>query len=189
MTDRPDDHDVPHAPDAAEPWQDPAPIDGPTAHGAGDPASGKLWPVVVQALAEREWTYDPMGEHGALVRVRGSATNYDVAISTFEDLAVVRCVFAMHLYVAEPWRPAACDLINRINHDELLLGGFEIDVESGRVRWRQACDVEGGALTVGMVQNLVSAGFWACDRFWPALLATGVLGMTPEAALEIAREG
>lgn len=189
MTDHPDDHDAPHARDAAEPWRDAPPGPDPTADASSGPAPGRLWPVVLQMLAEREWTSDAMGEHSALVRVHGAATNYDVALSALEELAVVRCSIGLHAYVAEAWRAATCDLINRINHDELLVGAFEMDPESGRLRWRQACDVENGVLSPTMVHNLVNAGMWACDRFWPALMAVSVLGTSPEAALEIAREG
>lgn len=189
MTDHPDDHhDAPHAGDAAEPWRDATPGFEPASDAAADRAPATLWPVVLQMLDEREWTHDATGE-STLVRVRGAATNYDVVLSTLEELAVVRCSIGLHAYVADPWRAATCDLINRINHDELLVGAFEMDPESGRLRWRNACDVEGGVLSATMVHNLVNAGMWACDRFWPALLAVSVLGTSPEAALEISREG
>ena len=187
MTDRPDDADTQSAPDAPEPWRD---DDAPSCDTpAADAAPAVLWPVVEAALAEREWTFDIAGETAALVRVHGLATNYDIALSTFEELGVARCSFALHLYVAEPFRAAALDLINRINFGELLVGSFELEPESGRVRFRQSTDVEGGTLVPPMVHNLINAGMWACDRFWPALVAVGTLGTSPEAALEIAREG
>ena len=186
MTERSEDSDLPSAADAPEPWHaDGTPPDVP----AADAALPALWPVVEQALAQRKWTFDSAGETAALVRVHGLTTNYDVALSTFEELGVVRCSIALHLYAADPFRASMCDLLNRINHGELLLGGFEMEPESGRVRWRQAIDVEGGVLVPGMVHNLVNAGLWACDRFWPAIVAVGTLGTSPEAALEIARDG
>jgi hypothetical protein len=188
MTGRPDDLDTPHAFDAPEPWQDPAPADIAGDDGSPGPAAPRLWPVVRGALDERGWVFDQVGETSALVRVRGAATNYDVALVALEEPEVVRCAISLHLYVAEPWRAAALDLVNRINHDELLLGGFELDPESGRVRWRLGCDVQDGRLSPTMVHNLVNAGFWACDRFFPAFVAVGVLGTSPEAALEIAAE-
>lgn len=191
MSERPDDPlDTPSPADAPEPWRGEAPADDPTAASSDSHESPTptLWPVVVQAIAEREWTMDTTGETSALLRVRGRATNYDFALSTFEELAVVRGSIGLHLYTAEPFRAAMGDLLNRINHDELLLGSFELEPELGRVRWRQAIDVEGGVLSTTMVHNLINAGFWACDRFWPALVAVGTLGTSPEAALEIAQE-
>jgi len=189
MTDRPDDHDASHASDAAEPWRDGTPGFEPAPDGAADAVPATLWPVVLRMLDEREWTYEVAAEESAVVRVRGAATNYDVALATIEKLAVIRCSIGLHAYVAEPLRAATCDLINRINHDELLVGAFEMDPESGRLRWRQTFDAEDGVVSTTMVHNLVNAGMWACDRFWPALLAVSTLGTSPEAALEIAREG
>jgi len=36
-----------------------------------------------------------------------------------------------------------------------------------------------------MVNNMIDAGLSACDRFWPELMAAGVLGSTPEAAVRL----
>lgn len=184
MSDRPDDLTPPTTGD-----QDPdADRDRPTdAIDAGGPAPApeRLWPVVLQALAEREWRYEELAEHSVVARVRGEAANYDVILTVHEDLDVLRCWVAFPVYASEPWRAAACDLLNRINHDELLMGGFEMAPDSGRVRWRLGCDVEGGVLSTQMVHNILTAGLAMSDRFFPALMAVGVLGLSPEAALAL----
>lgn len=184
MSDRPDDLTPPtagdHDPDALR--DDPADTLEP---GNPAPIAERLWPVVLQALAEREWQYDGLAEHSLVSRVRGEAANYDVILTVHEDLDVLRCWVVFPVYVGEPWRAAACDLLNRINHDELLMGCFEMAPDAGRVRWRLGCDVEGGVLSTQMVHNILTAGLAMSDRFFPALMAVGVLGLSPEAALAL----
>lgn len=176
MTEPPDDLDAPDPLDA-----DAAQPESAAAH--------PLWPVVRDALAEREWVYDELAPGTVLARVRGDAANYDVFLGALESIAVLRCTIALHVYVTEAWRASTCDLINRINHGELVIGAFEMDPESGRLRWRLAYDVEDGVLSTTMVHNAIAAGLHACDRFFPALMAVSVLGTSPEAALKLVTEG
>jgi hypothetical protein len=150
---------------------------------------GRLHGVVLETMRERGWTFDDLGDGMIRARVHCKAADFEVFVSSLEEMRVVRCWVLMPVRIEEMWRGATVDLFNRINFGHLLLGGFELDPEDGAPRWRAALDVEGGELVTQMVHNLINAGLSLCDTFWPAVMAVSVLGTSPEAALRIVTEG
>lgn len=53
----------------------------------------------------------------------------------------------------------------------LAIGNFEMDLDSGDIRFKTSVDVEGGVLTEAMVDHLVLANVVTTDRYLPGLRA------------------
>lgn len=85
-------------------------------------------------------------------------------------------------------RSAVAELLHRINWSEVL-GGFEMDISDGQVRYRTAIDVEGGALVPMMVRNLIMAGVVAVGQYRSAIAAVANTGAAPAEAMARPREG
>lgn len=150
---------------------------------AEEPIVATLWSIVTGMLATYQLRYEPLDGTAGFVRMRGVAANYDVLLSVDEAQQIVRCSTLMPVRIAEPRRAALCELLNHLNYTYVGLGAFDMDPEDGQPRWRQSFDVEGGLLGETMVLSMLNVGVACCDRFWAAILAVGVLELTPEAAL------
>ncbi len=75
------------------------------------------------------------------------------------------------------------EFITRANFG-LLLGNFEMDMDSGVIRYKTGIDVEGGTLTTQMVRHLVYANIQGMDRYLPGIMAVLTGGVSPAEAIE-----
>jgi len=153
------------------------------------PGVAPLLDVVELALQLRGWRYEQLRDDVIRLRVCGSAADYEIYLSAMQPIGVVRCFVVMPVRISAAFQTPAVDLINRFNHELLLIGNVEMQPDDGTPRWRVSLDVEGGDLVPRMVNNMLDAGISACDRFWPALMAVGVLGSAPESAMRLLTQG
>lgn len=58
-----------------------------------------------------------------------------------------------------------------------------LDFDDGKLSYRQTIDVEGGLFTMTMVENLIQAALWSCDRYLGALMAVAFGGDEPVCAV------
>jgi hypothetical protein len=65
----------------------------------------------------------------------------------------------------------------------LTVGNFEMNLDSGEVRFKTSVETPEGELTVPIVRALAYANVRAMDRFFPGVLAVVHGGLSPEAAL------
>ncbi len=65
--------------------------------------------------------------------------------------------------------PAMAEFIARANSD-LLIGNFELDWDTGEIRFKTSVDVEGNGLTVALVEAQVYANVSTMDRYLPGLM-------------------
>jgi len=116
----------------------------------------------------------------------GSATVWPLRIHVFEE--DVRAVFvsAFPSPVPEEHRPAVGEFCNRANFG-LAIGNFELDHDSGEVRFRTSIDAEGAEPTPALVRNAVVANVLTMDRYVTGLLAV-LNGTDPADAVEDAEE-
>ena len=83
----------------------------------------------------------------------------------------------------EPHAQAAL-LIARLN-DGLPFGNFELDHDSGTIRFKASVEASGDDLSEAIVAGLVHAPVAVMNRYLPALAAVAS-GATPDRALELA---
>ncbi len=78
---------------------------------------------------------------------------------------------------------AVAELVTRINHG-LRVGNFELDLDGGEVRFRNALDFSGVELTGRLALNVLLPCAFTLDRFLPAFDALVRRGRTVREALD-----
>jgi hypothetical protein len=98
------------------------------------------------------------------------------------DRPLLLCLLSVSCRVPPEKRPAAAELVTRINYG-LQLGGFEMDFSDGEIRYRTSLDVSGGELASEMVESVISATIGTVDRYYPAIMSFLWSDMDPEDAV------
>jgi hypothetical protein len=82
-------------------------------------------------------------------------------------------------------RGAVAEYTARANYG-LVIGNFELDMDSGHVRYKTSVDLEGAIIEQVLFKNLIYANLTTADRYYPGLLKV-LWGddMTPRAAIEM----
>ncbi len=69
--------------------------------------------------------------------------------------------------------PAVADFICRANYG-LKIGNFEIDTDTGEIRYKTSADFENASIDRGIISNLVYANLWTMDRYMQGILDVAV---------------
>jgi hypothetical protein len=88
--------------------------------------------------------------------------------------------------VPEPAREAVALYLTRANYG-LVLGNFELDLDSGELRFKTSIDFGGGDLALEQVRRLVAANLRAMERYLPGVIEV-VDGAEPRLAVERAEQ-
>lgn len=84
-------------------------------------------------------------------------------------------------------RAAMTELLTRANYG-LAIGNFEMDCADGEVRYKTSLDTQGEPLTPALLKGLVIANLATMRAYYPAIDAVQRGEMTPDAAMELARQ-
>ncbi len=84
--------------------------------------------------------------------------------------------------VPEDRRAAVAEYLTRVNAG-LVVGNFELNLETGDARMKTSLDFEGETLSPGLVRNLVYANVRAMDHYAPGLVAVSEEGVEPAEAI------
>jgi hypothetical protein len=113
------------------------------------------------------------GEHGA----------FPCYVIAYEDLDRLAFYAVVPGLVPPDHRDDVALLLSRLNYG-LVVGNFELDHDSGEVRFRAGVDVEGGALTVGMVKSMAAAACLSVDFYRGAVESVAAGAITPTDAYD-----
>jgi len=80
-------------------------------------------------------------------------------------------------------RMAMAELITRVNNS-LRIGGFEMDYDTGEVRYKTSIDVTGSGLTPALVQHAVAVNVSTMDHFVPRIMSVAYAGKSPVEVLK-----
>lgn len=80
-------------------------------------------------------------------------------------------------------RGAVTEYITLVNYG-LAIGNFEMDLESGVIRYKTYLSTEGISLTTEIIRQVVFPNLLITDRFLPGLLKTVYSEISPAEALE-----
>ena len=138
-----------------------------------------LHDVVEAFFAESGWPIEPLIA-GSLYETsfEGDSGTWAVHAHVYEDDARLVLISTWTDLVDDEHRPAMAELCNRANFG-LAVGNFELDHDTGEVRFRTSIDVDGheDALTTALVRNLAVANVVTFDQYLPAI--EGVAGGSP----------
>jgi len=101
-----------------------------------------------------------------------------------QDNPVQWVLFAYHpLSIVSTLRSTAAELLMRINA-QLAVGNWEMDMDSGSLRFRIGVPVSGQALSVAYITNLLNISLLALLQYHTALVQTLFDGIDPLDALK-----
>lgn len=147
------------------------------------PADQPLMDIVLQFFQEDHWQYQKI-EQKPVVRAGFRGEHGTWVCYAKVDEPNHRFVFhaGMGLNIPPQYRPAVIEYLARVNL-ELPIGSFDIDVDSGSVRFRTGIDTPNNELTVSMVRAAAYTTVQMMDRYFSGVLSVVHSGLSPEAAL------
>lgn len=149
----------------------------------------ELLPQVRAMLAEAGWSAQPYEgrAHVLAFAFQGSTDTWSCFVQVDEVQRQCLVYSLLPFRVAAARRDAVMALVTHINYG-MRLGNFELDLADGEVRCKTALDLADGALTAGMLRQLVAASAGSLNRYLPALQAVARDGAEPQAALAALRD-
>lgn len=125
--------------------------------------------VAEEALERRGWRFEPLeGETGLRWRMASQAGAWWCFAIAREDEGRFAVYSEIAAAVPEPLRGEAAELVARLNHG-LPIGNWELDLETGALRFKTSVDVAGDRLSVALAGRLMERNAAAVDACLPAL--------------------
>lgn len=141
-----------------------------------------LLPVVLHALDDGNLHYTTLSDCGVALPIRTDRARYDCTVTVDDCMRTVSCYVGICTAVFEDRRLALANALTRANHG-LRIGCFELDMDTGELRYRVGLDVGGGTLTPTMLQNIMAVAVSVSDRYHEALMQVIAGGADPRDAI------
>ncbi|MEM0980963.1 MAG: YbjN domain-containing protein [Cyanobacteria bacterium P01_H01_bin.58] len=127
--------------------------------------------IVQQFFDEDDWAYVQLADGVSLqLAFQGDAGRW-TCLARSDDAAAQLVFYSVcPMTVSETKTNAIAELLMRAN-DGLIIGNFELDFETGEIRYKTSLDVEGDRLTPALMQSLVYANVHTFDQYLPAIIA------------------
>ncbi|MGI6357702.1 MAG: YbjN domain-containing protein [Bacillota bacterium] len=126
--------------------------------------------TVCEYLDNERWSYHADRERSLVFfDVAGEKGTMSCAIVVDEGL---RCLtFLIQLGVTVPGikRLRMSDFITRVNY-ALLLGCFELNVDSGDMRFRVSLPLADAELSRQQLRDIIATGIYTVDRYYPGVM-------------------
>ncbi len=142
----------------------------------------RLFDVVVGYLRSQAWPVDVLPEEGeALSRYPGRHGTWRCRVRTREEERQLAFYSEAPTPVPRERLPAVLEFVARANQD-MVLGNFELDVDTGEVRFKTSVAVGPSGLTLEVLRPLVHANVLTMDQYLPGLVAVVDGRQSPEDA-------
>lgn len=139
--------------------------------------------IIEEVLKKKDWWFiRNAGSNVINTSVNGKNSEFKVIFVAHEDRCVVMLFVEYSPKVPEGKCKEAADFLTRANYG-LWIGNFEMDMDSGEVRYKVSIDVENGRLSHEMVENMSGAGFSTADRYFPAFMSVCFGNAIPSVAI------
>lgn len=132
--------------------------------------AGRLGEVIATYLADREVASEVLPDGARAFRVSGTNGAWSTCITPLESAEQVLVHSLIPGTVPAGQRTEMALLLTRASMG-LVLGNFELDLDTGAVRGKTSIDVEGAALTDALLDHLVVANAVITDQYLPAIEA------------------
>lgn len=138
--------------------------------------------TVLRFFQEDQWNYQMKSANLVRTGYRGERGTW-VCFARVEDNPPRFCFTStMCLNIPQHRRPAVMEYINRVNWG-LPIGSFEMNVDTGDVRFRTAVALHEQCLTLPMVRSLVYINVHTIDHYVPGVISIIQCGLSPTEAL------
>jgi hypothetical protein len=148
-------------------------------NGNGQP----MMKVVLQFFQEEQWNYQKL-EGKPVIRAgfRGDHGTWVCFIRIDEEKKQFLFHSLLGMNIPPQYRAQVVEYITRVNYC-LAVGNFEMDLDSGDVRFRTSFETPEGELSVAIVRGLAYSNVHTIDHYFPGVLSVVYGGLSPEAAL------
>lgn len=139
--------------------------------------------VILQFFREEQWPHQKI-ENQPVFRAgyRGDHGTWVCYARLEEEPPAFLFHSLMGLNIATQFRPGVVEYLTRVNF-LLKIGNFDMDLDSGNVRFRTATPLFEETLTLEKVRVLAYANVRTMDHYFPGVMAVVHGGMLPETAL------
>jgi hypothetical protein len=144
--------------------------------------------VMVDFFSQMEWPFDrgtsPLNQDQPIYRLISQGENGEWSCFACPREDMQQCVF-YSVYpdlIPEERRNVVNEFLTRANFG-MAIGNFEINLDSGEVRFKTSIDVEGDHFSLELFQQLVAANVNTMDRYLPGIREVIEGQATPEAAI------
>ncbi len=139
--------------------------------------------LVLQFCQEDQWIYQKMEKKPAIrAGYRGEHGTWIVYASVDEENRILTFYSLLGLNIPPGNRAAVGEYLTRVNYI-LRVGNFEMDLDTGDVRFRTSLEAPESDPSLAMVRRLAYANVQTIDHYFPGVLAVVHSGLSPEAAL------
>ncbi|TNE88075.1 MAG: YbjN domain-containing protein [Deltaproteobacteria bacterium] len=146
---------------------------------------GKLLDHMESALTDAGWLFEPLdGLAGLRTIVETSTAQWPVLVLEYAEEQQVVTYSVMPASTPPSKLLVMMEFITRVNYD-LPVGNFELDLDDGEVRFKNAIDLEGGELTDEMANVLLFTNVDTMAHYMPGLAAVLQGTASPAQALAL----
>lgn len=141
-----------------------------------------LMDVVLQFFRENHWNVQKLDRQSVFrTAYRGEHGTWVCFIRVDEIEQRVTFYSAMGLNIPQPNRLAVIEYLTRVNYT-LNSGNFEMDMDTGDVRFRTSIEAPDLRLSKEMIRRMVYTNVHCMDRYFSGVLAVMHGGLLPSAA-------
>lgn len=119
-----------------------------------NPFAATLIEIVEEALDQKSMAYARIGRDALSTCLANEKGAFDLRVYANDATSLVSCCCPLPIRVPARRRQAVVETLNRANWT-LAIGNFELNLDSGDVRFRLGFDVEGGTFAPKMFDNMV----------------------------------
>lgn len=129
-----------------------------------------LFRVLYKILSQNGWEFDFDNKNEIIkLEIRGVNTNFHVFLLVDEEQESLLCNTHISQKIPYSKRLEVCDFMSRINY-ELAKGNFEMDMDTGEIRFRTFLDLADADPSKDQILNIVGNGVQGFDTFYPGLM-------------------
>ncbi|HEY9648076.1 MAG TPA: YbjN domain-containing protein [Chroococcidiopsis sp.] len=133
--------------------------------------TGQIFDSLVSFFAAEGWTVELVQGEPTLTMGYAANTCTLTCFATARESEQQLIVYSLAPVKIPPnQRGAAAELLTRINYG-LTIGNFEMDCDSGEVRFRTSLDTGGEFLSANLIRQLVYTNVFTMERYLPGLEA------------------
>lgn len=139
--------------------------------------------VILRFFQEDHWSYQKI-ENKPIVRAgyHGERGTWVCFARADEENERLTFHAVMGLNIPAEYRLQAAEYLIRVNYG-LPVGNFDMNLDTGDIRFRTSIETPGSAITVEMVRAMAYTTVRSMDTYFPGVIAVVHAGLSPEAAL------
>lgn len=139
--------------------------------------------VVLRFFQEEQWNFQRIDDKPAIrAGFRGERGTWICHIQVDETNKRFLFYSLMGMFIPPQNRGPVLEFLSRVN-SILQVGNFEMDFDTGDVRFRTSVETPEDELSLAMVRSLAYINVHTIDHYFPGVMAVVHGGLSPEAAL------